>query len=155
MATVTLVFVGGNSTVDKVIQEFSHGDVTHAAIKILGSVCEAKGMKEETDLYPGFWPHDPVKYDQDADAHMVVVDVPDLAGAEAEARRLIGTPYGYIDCVRGGTYDNTGIQIPGNDLTVNCSEAVTRILRAGGWQILNGVEADCVTPVDLYKAVAA
>ena len=48
----------------------------------------------------------------------------------------------------------TDQQIPGvGEVTVNCSEAVCRILRAGGVDVLPGVYADCVTPANLLKAL--
>ncbi|MBP2652167.1 MAG: hypothetical protein H6Q74_2992 [Firmicutes bacterium] len=42
------------------------------------------------------------------------------------------------------------LQLPGDgEVTVNCSEAVCRILRCGGLDILPGVYADGVTPAAL------
>jgi len=38
------------------------------------------------------------------------------------------------------------------DRAISCW-AVTRILRAGGVDVLPGVYADCVTPADLLKAL--
>lgn len=111
-------------------------------------------MKDATDLYAGVWIHDADKYDNDPNAVFIDVDVPDLEGAETEARKLIATHYGYLDCVVGGYYDITGKQIPADGgITANCSETVTLILRAGGFNVLPGVEADAVTPNDLYKAL--
>ena len=81
------------------------------------------------------------------------VDIPDLGAAEAKAKHLLNTSYGLLtDCVEGAVHDLTGIVLPGNgEKTVNCSETVTRILRAGGLDALPGHEADSVTPGDLYR----
>jgi hypothetical protein len=47
------------------------------------------------------------------------------------------------------------VKLSSGELTMNCSETVTRILRAGGLNVLPGVNADCVTPMDLYRYLAA
>lgn len=153
MSKITLIFVGGNSEVDKVIDNVSHGDKSHVAIGILGSTLEALGMKDEHDLYPGVWLHDPLKYQNNPDAIFKEVEIPDIQAAETEARKLIGTLYGYDCCIKGGVYDQTGLEIFGNLLTANCSKTVTLVLRAGGFNILPSVNADCITPNDLYRAL--
>lgn len=155
LSKLKVVFVGGNSVIDQVINDVTHGTVSHVAVEILGGTLEAKGMKEESDKYPGVWLHEPGKYDSNPLARIMFVDVPDVPGAEAEARKLIGTLYGYTDCVRGGMRDLTGVELPGNTLTANCSETVTRVLRAGGLDVLPGVPADCVTPEALLEVLDA
>lgn len=149
--TVTVILIKGdhNNLVDDVIMDVSRGEYSHSAIKILGSTLEALGQKDQGDLYPGVWLHAPDKYDNNPAAVFIQVELPDLAAAEAEARRLIGTLYGYTDCVRGGLHKLIGVDPVGNAITANCSETVTRILRAGGFDILPEVTPDCVTPVDL------
>lgn len=80
------------------------------------------------------------------------VEVLDLSAALAMANQLLYTPYGWPDCINGGIYELTGKQLPGDGtITVNCSEAVARILRAGGVDVLPGIYADCVTPAMLYE----
>jgi hypothetical protein len=156
MGKVTVIFVRGSTDniVDKVINDVSHGDYSHVAIKFDWGVIEALGVKDPSDKYPGVWLHSVDKYNN-ADVKLVDVDLSDLPAAEDEARRLIGTLYGYTDCIRGGIYDLTGVKLPGNVLTANCSETVTRILRDGGLNILPGIDADCVTPNDLCRALEA
>jgi hypothetical protein len=151
-----VIFVRGSkgNTVDRVIDDVSRGEFSHVAIKILDSIVEALGEPDLGDKYPGVWAHNPEKYDG-ADVEVVPVELPDLPSAEAEARSLIGTFYGYTDCIRGGLYDLTGVTLQGNKFTANCSETVTRILRAGGLDVLPGVPPDCITPNDLYRAVTA
>ena len=152
LAKVTVILVQGDNTnvVDHVINDASRGVYSHSAVEFPWGVVESLGIKDADDKYPGVWLHDPGKYDN-ATAKFIEVDLPDIARAEAEARRLIGTLYGYTDCVRGGLYDLLGVELEGNKLTANCSETVTRILRAGGLVILPDVEPDCITPNDLGR----
>jgi len=152
MSTVTIIFVSGHSIIDTVINTVSHGQYSHVAIKILEGVVEALGVKDIGDKYPGVWLHDAEKYDNNPDVKMIDVDLPDIAGAEAEANNLIGTLYGYLDCINGGYYDITGKQLTNDGkITANCSETVTLILRAGGLAILPELSADYITPNDLYR----
>lgn len=152
LSKLTVVLMrGDDGVIDTVINAASGGIYSHAAIKILGSTLESYGVKLEQDKYPGVWLHDPDEYTGNQAARFIDVDVPDLAGAEAEARRLVGTLYGYTDCIRGGLYDLFKIESDGNSFTANCSETVTRILRAGGLTLLPGIEPDCVTPNDLGR----
>ncbi|HWR05683.1 hypothetical protein, partial [Sporomusa sp.] len=139
--------------VDRVIAEVSHGDFCHTAIKILGGTLEALGMPDEGDKYPGVWLHAAGKYDNNPSAEFIEIDIPNMVEAEAEAIRLIGTPYGYTDCIRGGIYDLTGKQLPGNSITANCSETVTRVIRAGEFTVLPAVIPDDITPNDLRNAL--
>jgi len=119
------------------------GQPSHAAIFMLGGILEA--------LSNGFVKSPENAYDQFKHT-IVTVDVPNIEAAEAEANKLLGTPYGYVDCFTGGLHDLLGITIPGNgEKTVNCSEAVTRILQAGGLDIFPDFAPDNVTPADLLK----
>lgn len=93
------------------------------------------------------------KYANNLDAKFVDIELPDLEGALQEARKLIGTPYGYTDCVRGGIHDLTGINLSGNKITANYSETVTRSLRAGGLDLLPDNLDDCIMPNYLYWAL--
>lgn len=82
------------------------------------------------------------------------VDIPDLDGAEQEAKKLLGTSYGFKNLAGGGLHAIMGINISGDgEKTVDCSEAVARILRAGGNNILPNIAADNITPNGLYKAL--
>jgi len=119
------------------------GQPSHAAIFMLGGILEA--------LSNGFVKSPINAYDQFK--HTIIeVDVPNIEAAEEEANKLLGNPYGYRACLDGGLHDLLGVTVPGDgEKTVDCSEAVTRILRAGGVDVLPGVYADCVTPADLLK----
>jgi len=152
VAKATVILVQGDNTnlVDHVINDVSQGEYSHSAIKFDWGIIESLGIKDPGDKYPGVWLHDPGKYDN-AMVTRIEVDLPDIPAAEVEARLLIGTLYGYTDCVRGGLYDLLGVELEGNKITANCSETVTRILRAGGLNILPDIEADCITPNDLYR----
>jgi hypothetical protein len=175
MAKVTVIFVGGNELVDKVIEGVTHGTCSHVAIQILGGVLESQGVPDKGDRYPGVHLHALDKYDNNQYAKFVEVEVPNLSAAERTAKRLLGKFYSYIGCIEGGVYDLFGIQLhpwiakyinllivkffrlPVNldtgEWTMNCSETVTRILRAGGLSVLPGVDADCITPEDLLVAL--
>lgn len=152
MGKVTVILVQGDNSqiVDHIINDASHGIYSHVAIEFDWGIIEALGVKDHGDKYPGVWLHDPGKYFS-AVGKSFDVELPNMAGAESEARQLIGTLYGYSDCVRGGLYDLLGIELGGNKLTANCSETVTRILRAGGFNILPDIPADCMTPNDLGR----
>lgn len=153
MAKITLIFVGGDSKVDKVITGVTGGTKSHVAGLLFDGVYESTGLKEEHDPYPGVWLHSPRKYINNPDAELIEVEVPNIEGLKDEARKLLGTPYGYTDCVRGGVFDLLGIEVPDNDWTMNCSETWTRLLRAGGLNVLLGVPAGDVTPARLRNAV--
>lgn len=102
MSTVRVGFAGGTTVIDKAIQVISgseYCDVTHAFIFLLDSIAEAEGVKEYDDIYPGFWLHPPDKYVGDEHTKVVEMDVPDIAAAQAETRRLLGTPYSYHGCL--------------------------------------------------------
>lgn len=133
---VVMVFVGGDSWLDKEIETVSEGDVSHAAGILFDSTYEAIGLKEETDKYPGVWLHRLNKYNGNPYAKFIEVEIPDIEGLKDEARKLLGTLYGYMNCGRTAVYDLTGIQIPDNSLTVMCSETWTRLLRGGKVNVL-------------------
>lgn len=151
---ITLVFCHGDTKLDKLIDAVETGYYSHVAVQILGSTLEALAYRDSGDKYPGTWLHSVNKYDNDPDVLCVPVDVPDMAGAEATARGLIGSPYGYIDALEAGIRDLTGISLQcDGPLTNDCSEAATRILRGGGFDVLPNTFADEITPGDLYKAI--
>jgi hypothetical protein len=147
---VTVIFVRGDSLVDKVIDTVSQGIYSHVAIKILGGTLEALGIKDPEDKYPGVWLHDADKYTNDPNAVLVDVDLPNITGAENTARALIGKPYGYDSCVSGGIYDLTGAEVP-SIIGDDCSQSGVLILREGGLDVMGDTPASCITPMDLYR----
>ena len=155
MSTVRVGFVGGNGILDRAIEAASgsqYADISHAYIYMFDSILESEGVKQYSDPYPGVWLHPADKYDGNQHAKTVRIDVPDLEAAHAKARELIGTLYGYTDCIVTATKFLTGYNIfSGGELTMHCSETVTRILRAGGLCICPGMQADEVSPVLLYE----
>ena len=156
MTTVRVGFAGGTTLLDKAIQKVSgseYCDITHAFIFLLDSIAEAEGVKEYDDIYPGFWLHPLDKYAGDEHVKVVELDIPDLAAAQEETRRLIGTPYSYHGCLEAAA-KLSGLDLPvDGEHTVMCSEAVTMILRAGGLCICPDSMADDVTPVMLYDDI--
>ena len=155
MAKVRVGFVGGDTVIDKVIEGASgsqYADISHTFIYLLNSIVEAEGVKQYADPYPGVWLHPPAKYDGDSHAKFIDVDVPDVPAAESKARELIGTLYGYVDCLATVSKFLADCNlIPGSDRTMHCSETVTRILRAGGVSVCPELQADEVSPVLLYE----
>jgi len=144
---VNVLFYFGDNLIGKVIDvvEGKGKDPSHTGIFMFGKLLEA--------MPDGFIESPATTYDG-LDTKIITVDVPNMEAAEDKAKKLLGKPYGYIDCVNGGLHDLTGKNVPGDgEITVNCSEAVTRILRAGGLDILPGLYADNVTPADLLKAL--
>ena len=69
-----------------------------------------------------------------------------------EVNKCWGKPYGWLALISGAIYTVTNKQTysDGED-TMDCSEAVTRILRAFGYSICGNVEPDSITPEILYE----
>lgn len=170
---ITLIFVRGDpaSMIDRTIEGVSQGDFCHVAVRFSWGIVEALGVPER-GFVPGVRLSPVDKYDGKA-VVMMKLALPEEAAAEQEARRLLGRLYSYIGCLEGGIYDMTGIRLQpwlnklidwlqirlfGTALPVdvgkwsmNCSETAVRIIRAGGIKVLPGVEADCITPMDLIR----
>jgi hypothetical protein len=177
MAKLNVIFVGGNSWVDSVIEKITHGDVSHVAIQILGGTLESQGIPDKGDRYPGVHLHDLHKYDNNPYAKVYSVDIPDVLAATQKAEEVKGKFYSYLACFEGGTYDlfkihlhpiimkginwclskllRIPIDLDTGEWTMDCSETVTRILRAGGLLILPNIPADEVTPEDLEDALVS
>ena len=153
MAKVTLIFVGGESKIDKLITGITGGTKSHVAGLLFDGVYESTGLKEESDLYPGVWLHNPDKYLGNPDVEFVTIEIPNMDSLQAEARKLLGTPYGYTDCLRTGAYELLGISIADNAYVMDCSETWTRLLRAGGLNVLANIQPGCVSPSRLYGEV--
>jgi hypothetical protein len=149
-----VVFVGGNTFVDKTIEFFSHGKHSHVAVFTNGYTYEAKGEKEENDPYPGVWKREGNKYADDPYAKFVEVELPNKEAADKWADSVLGTLYAYAGCGDGLLHDVLNANLPcDGQLTMNCSEFTTRYLREGGCDILHGVYADAVTPADDERAL--
>lgn len=153
MDKITLIFVGGDSRLDKLITGVTGGNKSHVAGLLFDGVYESTAFKEEADPYPGVWLHNPSKYTNNLNAEFVEVEVPDIESLQTEARRLLGTPYGYVDCIRTGLYEMFGIVITDNAYPMDCSETWTRLLRAGGLDILSEVQAGCISPEKMYDTI--
>ena len=155
MAKVVLIFVGGDSFIDEKIEKVSKsGDmnISHVAALLWGTY-ESTGIKEEEDPYPGVWIHRPDKFFGNPYARFIEVEIPDIAGFEAEARRLLGTRYGYPDCAATAVFDLTGIQLPDSDNTVHCSETITRLCRGGQLNALPEITPGCIDPFRLFTSI--
>lgn len=155
MSKVICGFVGGDTLIDKVIEGFSGAqaeDISHSFILLFGRPYESEGIKEPDAPYPGVWFSRRGKYDDNQHVKYVAVEVPDLQTMEDRAFELLGTLYGYTDCIATGIKLLTGedMLIDG-DKTAMCSETITRLLRAGGLDIRPDLAADQVSPIALYN----
>ncbi|MBP2660533.1 MAG: hypothetical protein H6Q69_3565 [Firmicutes bacterium] len=145
MAKVDVLFSYPVNEFGKIIDwaEGPGDNPSHAAIFMLGGILEALDngfVKSPLTAYDGF------------KTTILTVDLPDIEVAEKEAEKLLGTPYGWRACLDGGLHDLLGVTVPGDgEKTVDCSEAVTRILQAGGLDIFPDFSADNVTPADLLN----
>jgi hypothetical protein len=161
MAKVKVIFVGGDTVIDKTIKTVTNGQYSHVAIQTTdpqGKPCiyEASGIPDEIekDPYPGVWRHRADKYDGNPYAKFISIDLPDKEAADAWAESKVGTLYAYPGCVLGGLHDLTGVNLPlDGELTMNCSEFSTRFLREGSLDILHGLFADGITPMDDERAL--
>ncbi len=146
MGKIEVIFISGRSLFDTTVKIITNSKWSHVGIYMLGGIVDA--LMPVVRISPS---------DRYANCHFEIigVTVPNLNAAYQEALNLIGTPYGlFTDCVNGSLYKLIGISRKGNGRrTVNCSEAVTRILRAGGLSILSDVPADCLTPKCLYEVL--
>lgn len=146
MAGTRLIFVHGDNFLSKAIQFATSSQWAHVGIELFGGIVEA--------LFDGVSLSERDKYE--AYIHEYVeVDIPCLEAAEEKARTLLDASYGFVtDNVSGAVHDLTGIALSGNgEETVNCSETVVRILRAGGVVVLPDHAADAITPGGLYRAL--
>lgn len=153
MDKLTLIFVGGNSPIDNLIERVSKGDVSHVACLLFDSVFESTGIKEEQDPYPGIWLHNPHKYGTNPYAKFIQVEIPDKPALNKMARALLGTPYSYLACFKTWMYDRFRVKLFDTSATMHCSETITRLLRAGGVSVLPDLEPGSIDPYRLYKAV--
>jgi hypothetical protein len=156
MGEITLIFVATKGIIGNIIRKVTRGKFSHVAGLMFNSTLEAYGWKLEDDPYPGVWLHSPWRYSlRDPNVVFVDVEIPDIKGAEFEARRLIGAPYGYIDLLAAGIYNlfRIDLRTSGRHISI-CSEVWVRILRAGGVEVLPGVEADAIAPMDLYRTLS-
>lgn len=142
-----VLFTSGTNIVGEVVEFTTRSRWSHAAIIIDNAIIEA--------VQPCVRRMENLSHYDNEEHEKVKILIPDYEAALAEANSLIGVKYGlFTDCVSGGLYDVVGFVLDGNgEATVNCSETVTRILRAGGLDILHGISADCVTPEHLYRAL--
>ena len=155
MPKVICGFVGGDTLIDKVIEGVSGAqqeDISHSFIMLFGRPYESEGIKEPDAPYPGVWFSRRGKYNGNAHVKYVAVEVPDLQTLEDRSFELLGTLYGYTDCISTGIKLLTGTDVlVDGSKTMMCSETITRLLRAGGLDIRPDLAADQVSPIALYN----
>lgn len=155
--TITLIFVHGQAWYSKIIEHVEHGYWSHTAGILLDSVLEAEGVREPGDRYPGFWAHDINKYKNDnINCKFIDVQVLDIEAAKKEARKLLGCPYSFHDCLEEALQQEFHLELPvDGETTVMCAEAWDFILRKGipKYKILPKFKPDFVSPMRLYNAV--
>ena len=146
---VDVLFVAGHNAVGNLVELSTESKWAHAAIYMLGGIVEAVQPEvtvSKLNIYDSYAPED---------KEIITIEVPLYEQAASKANSLLGTKYGlFTDCLTGGIHDVLGIEGTGNgEITVNCSETVTRILRAGGVDVLTDHVPDAVTPEDLYQSL--
>lgn len=143
---VDVLFTAGHNIVGEIVETTTQSRWAHAAIFMLDGIVEA--------VQPRVTVSDLHQYD-DAEKEIITIEVPFYDNAAIKANELLGTKYGlWTDCLSGGLHSLLDMETKGNgETTVNCSETVTRILRAGGLRLLPDRTADCITPEDLYQAL--
>lgn len=156
MPKVIVGFVGGTERIDGFIETVTDAlkeNISHTFIIIGDDLYESTGYKADGDKYAGVWKREGQanKYDNNPYAKFIELEFDEIDSIKKMAEHYIGTRYGHFDCVRGGWYDLTGIELPDNDFFMDCSEYVTRCLRAKIKKLLEGLEAGCITPIHLYK----
>jgi hypothetical protein len=158
LPSVIVGFVGGTDRIDGLIETVTDAlkeNISHTFLIISNDLYESTGCKEDGDPYAGVWKREGKadKYDNNPYAKFIELEFDEIDSIKEVAEHYIGTRYGHFDCVRGGWYDLTGQQLPDNDLFMDCSEYVTRDLRAKIQNLLPNIEAGCVTPIHLYKEI--
>ncbi len=142
---VTLVFVSGGGILDKLIKITTRSIWSHVTVMSTNSMVEAippQVTVSPLDKYLG-WP-----------TEAVPVFVADPKVSMLELERLVGKPYGFLDCFSGLLHDITDIDLPmTGERTVNCCEVAVRVLRAGGTDPDSQISDDCWTPQSLYAAL--
>jgi hypothetical protein len=130
----------------KIVQIAEHSWQSHVAIIIGDYMWEA--------VFPAVEKHQELDRYKDFYYEIKEIAVPNIEAAIAEADSLVGKPYGYPDCVSGAIYHWTGKQVVLCDEgTIDCSELGTRVVRAGEFEVLPDVSANCIIPEDLYNAL--
>lgn len=156
MSKVQVIFVPGtvDSGVDKIISLASGGPFVHVAVKVPGvGLVESLGEGGPNIIPPCVRISSWRKYDN-ADVKIFDVELPNFEAAQAEAEKLIGTAYGYDNCIVTGLHDVFGLNLPDDGLlTAHCSKTAALILRAGGDNILSSIAADNISPEDEEKAL--
>jgi hypothetical protein len=85
---------------------------------------------------------------------LVVTDLDKIKNGDAAFSKVWGREYGWLALVNGLLYTATGVKTDGDgEFSGDCSEDDTRILRAYGFDILNDVPADDITPYILMQEV--
>lgn len=154
--SIQVVFVHGDGFISETIENVEKyiGQAkdefipSHCGIIIDGKFAEAIAM--------GFVLQDFNKYPKEITRIVeITIDNPVLiATGDAKFLELTGRPYGYRALVNGFLYTLTGKTSEGDEeATGDCSEDDTRILRAYGLDILDGIPADDITPYLLFEAV--
>jgi hypothetical protein len=141
---VNIIFNGGHNIVGNGVEFFTHSQWAHVSFVTDNALYEA--------VEPKFHKIDNIHIYDEIDHEILKIEVPNIEAALKKAEDLIGTPYGlWTDCI-ATILDDIGVNSETNgEITVHCSESVTRILRAGGLDILGTKPADKISPEDLYQ----
>ena len=151
---ISVVFVSGDKWYSKIIK-FVESLFTRDRDKFIPSHC---GMIVDNHfreaLSSGFVETNIDAYDKNKVRiyDLVVKDIEDIKKGDEAFSKVWGRSYGWLALVNGLLYTATGIKTEGDgEFTGDCSEDDTRILRAYGFNILNDVPADDITPYILMQ----
>lgn len=155
---ITLIACKGKAWYSELIKDVEQGEITHIAGFALGGILESEGIKLYKDKYPGVWVHPEDEYVNGKDCEFITIPVYSISRMNNYifSNGIIGTPYGYPDCVTAGAYRLLGIELPTDgELTMMCSELWTRLLRIAGpvGFELPDLKADFIDPQRLYDSI--
>ena len=79
------------------------------------------------------------------------IDIPSIEKAEASARNLIGSAYGYSSCLAFFLKKVFKIDFPDSNHSCDCSEAQATIIRNSGVSLYPKLQVNAISPVMLSK----
>ncbi|MDR1701327.1 MAG: hypothetical protein LBR56_00965 [Sporomusaceae bacterium] len=143
---LSIIFISENSCLGNIVKSVTGSQWSHVGIIALGGIVEA--VPPKVIISPQN------RYDE-CKTEQIDFYVPDITATTEELKKLIGTPYGWLECIKGGLKDLASItfSMSANEKNVNCCELVVRTIRSGGGEIDSAIPDDCFTPQSLYTAI--
>ena len=79
------------------------------------------------------------------------IEIPSIEKAEASARNLIGSAYGYSSCLAFFLKKVFKIDFPDSNHSCDCSEAQSTIIRNSGVSLYPKLQVNEISPVMVFK----